>query len=96
MAVDVLKGLGNVHWVAVGLLAIANVLERFDNISANDRECIDLLKDMLKLVKYLKLMRDLKVKFHGEVLDDMREAVQLVLSGAILCRSFIKSNKVSK
>ncbi|GLJ34897.1 hypothetical protein SUGI_0702510 [Cryptomeria japonica] len=49
MAVDVLKGLGNVNWVAVGLLAIANVLERFDTVSANDRECIDLLKAMLKL-----------------------------------------------
>ncbi|GLJ34893.1 hypothetical protein SUGI_0702440 [Cryptomeria japonica] len=49
VAVDVLKGLGSVHWVAVGLLAIAKVLERFDNISANDRECIDLLKDMRKL-----------------------------------------------
>ncbi|GLJ34944.1 hypothetical protein SUGI_0703160 [Cryptomeria japonica] len=70
---------------SVGLLAIANVLERFDNISANDRNCIDLLKDMVKLGKYLKLMKDLNVKFHKEVLDDMREAVQLILSGAILC-----------
>ncbi|XP_059064522.1 rust resistance kinase Lr10 isoform X2 [Cryptomeria japonica] len=96
MAVDVLKGLGNAHWVAAGLLAIANVLERFDNISANDRECIDLLKDMLKLGKYLKQMKDLNVKFHKEVLNDMREAVQLILSGAILCRSFITSNKLSK
>ncbi|GLJ34940.1 hypothetical protein SUGI_0703110 [Cryptomeria japonica] len=49
MAVDVLKGLGN----AVGLLAIANVLERLDNISSNDREFIDLLKDMLKLGIYI-------------------------------------------
>ncbi|XP_059064519.1 uncharacterized protein LOC131856672 [Cryptomeria japonica] len=96
MAVDVLKGLGNAHWVAAGLLAIANVLERFDNISKMDRECIDLLKDMLKLGKYLKQMKDLNVKFHIEVLDDMREAVQLILSGAILCRSFIASNKLSK
>ncbi|XP_059065290.1 receptor-like cytosolic serine/threonine-protein kinase RBK1 isoform X2 [Cryptomeria japonica] len=96
VAVDVLKGLGNAHWVAVGLLAIANVLERFDNISANDRECIDLLIAMLKLGKYLKQMKDINADLHKESLEDMREAVKLIISGAILCCSFITSNKLSK
>lgn len=96
MAVDVLKGLGNAHWVAVGLLAIANVLERFDNISANDRECIDLLKAMLKLGKYLKQMKDISADLHKETLECMSEAVKLIVSGAILCCSFITSNKLSK
>ncbi|XP_059065296.1 cysteine-rich receptor-like protein kinase 6 isoform X2 [Cryptomeria japonica] len=96
VAVDVLKGLGNAHWVAVGLLAIANVLERFDNISANDRECIDLLKAMLKLGKYLKQMKDISADLHKETSECMSEAVKLIVSGAILCCSFITSNKLSK
>ncbi|GLJ34890.1 hypothetical protein SUGI_0702390 [Cryptomeria japonica] len=96
VAVDVLKGLGNAHWVAVGLLAIANVLERFDNISANDRECIDLLKAMLKLGKYLKQMKDIYADLHKEILEEMSEAAKLIVSGAILCCSFITSNKLSK
>ncbi|GLJ34916.1 hypothetical protein SUGI_0702750 [Cryptomeria japonica] len=96
VAVDVLKGLGNVHWVAVGLLAIANVLQRFDNISANDRECIDLLKAMLKLGKYLKQMKDIYADLHKEILEEMSEAAKLIVSGAILCCSFITSNKLSK
>ncbi|GLJ34920.1 hypothetical protein SUGI_0702800 [Cryptomeria japonica] len=96
VAVDVLKGLGSTHWVAVGLLAIANVLERFDNISANDRECIDLLKAMLKLGKYLKQVKDIYADLHKEILEDMSEAAKLIVSGAILCCSFITSNKLSK
>ncbi|XP_059063612.1 G-type lectin S-receptor-like serine/threonine-protein kinase At1g11330 isoform X2 [Cryptomeria japonica] len=96
VAVEVLKGLGSVHWVAVGLLAIAKVLERFDNISANDRECIDLLKAMLKLGKYLKQMKDIYADLNKEILEDMSEAAKLIVSGAILCCSFITSNKLSK
>lgn len=96
MAVEVLKGLGNAHWVAMGLLAITNVLERFDNISANDRECIELLRAMIKLGKYLKQMKDINADLHNEILEDISEAVKLIVSGAILCCSFITSNKLSK
>ncbi|KAH9289555.1 hypothetical protein KI387_033672, partial [Taxus chinensis] len=96
MAVDVLKGVGNAHWAAVGLLAIANVLERVDKISTNDRDCIDLLKGMLDLAKYIKMVKDINADFHREILGKMSEALHLIVSGAILCHSFIRCNKISK
>ncbi|GLJ34930.1 hypothetical protein SUGI_0702960 [Cryptomeria japonica] len=65
VAVDVLKGLGSTHWVAVGLLAIAK-------------------------------MKDIYADLHKEILEEMSEAAKLIVSGAILCCSFITSNKLSK
>ncbi|KAH9289544.1 hypothetical protein KI387_033661, partial [Taxus chinensis] len=96
VVLDVLRGVGNAHWAAVGLLVIANVLDRFDKISANDRKCIDLLRAMLNLGKYMKQLKDNQFDLHGEILEKMAEGVQLIVSGAILCHSFIGSNKISK
>ncbi|GLJ34923.1 hypothetical protein SUGI_0702850 [Cryptomeria japonica] len=96
MAVDVLKGVGNAHWPAVGLLAVANVLERLDKISSNDRECIDLLRGMLDLAKYIKMVRDIDADFHREILKKMSESLHLMVSGAILCHSFIRCSRITK
>ncbi|XP_059063891.1 uncharacterized protein LOC131856299 [Cryptomeria japonica] len=96
MAVDVLKGVGNAHWAAVGLLAVANVLERLDKISSNDRECIDLLKATLDLAKYIKMVRDIDADFHREILKKTSESLHLIVSGAILCHSFIRCNRITK
>ncbi|KAH9289547.1 hypothetical protein KI387_033664 [Taxus chinensis] len=96
VALDLLRGVGNAHWALVGLLVIANVLDRFDKISANDRECIDLLRAMLNLGKYMKQLKDNQFDLHREILEKMSEGIQLIVSGAILCHSFIGSNKISK
>ncbi|KAH9289543.1 hypothetical protein KI387_033660 [Taxus chinensis] len=96
VALDLLRGVGNAHWAAVGLLVIANVLDRFDKISANDRECLDLLRAMLNLGKYMKQLKDNHFDLHREILEKMSEGIQLIVSGAILCHSFIGSNKISK
>ncbi|KAH9289542.1 hypothetical protein KI387_033659 [Taxus chinensis] len=96
VALDLLRGVGNAHWAAVGLLVIANVLDRFDKISANDRECLDLLRAMLNLGKYMKQIKDNHFDLHREILEKMSEGVQLIVSGAILCHSFIGSKKISK
>ncbi|KAH9289546.1 hypothetical protein KI387_033663 [Taxus chinensis] len=96
VALDLLRGVGNAHWAAVGLLVIANVLDRFDKISANDRECLDLLRAMLNLGKYMKQLKDNHFDLHREILEKMSQGVQLIVSGAILCHSFIGSSKISK
>eukprot|EP01018_Ginkgo_biloba_P022343 Gb_07489 [translate_table: standard] len=95
VAVDVLKGFGNLHWAGIGLLAIATVLERLDKISSNDKECIELLSgmnDLAKCIKQLKYISDL----HTEIKEKMSEGVQLIVGGAIMCCSFIRSKKISK
>ncbi|KAH9289596.1 hypothetical protein KI387_033713, partial [Taxus chinensis] len=95
-ALDAVKVLGNVHWVAVGLLAIANVLERFEKISANDRDCMDLLKAMLDLAKFLKQLKDMNAEIHKEISEKMMEALRLIVTGSILCRSFTRHKKMLK
>ncbi|GLJ34914.1 hypothetical protein SUGI_0702720 [Cryptomeria japonica] len=96
VALEAVKELGNIHWAAIGLLAIANVLERFDKISANDRDCLDLLKVMLDLAKFLKQLKDMNADSQKEISEKMNEALHLIVSGAILCRSFIACKKFLK
>ncbi|KAH9290167.1 hypothetical protein KI387_034284 [Taxus chinensis] len=43
-AVAVLTAIGNVHWVGVGFLLVAAVLERLDTIESNRKERLKLLK----------------------------------------------------
>ncbi|GLJ34932.1 hypothetical protein SUGI_0702990 [Cryptomeria japonica] len=87
------KQLGNVHWAVIGLLAIANVLERFDKISTNDEDCFDLLKLMLDLAKFLKQLKDMNADFHKELSEKTDEVLHLIFRGAVLCRSFIAYKK---
>ena len=60
---EIIKEVANIHWAAIGLLTIANVLERFDKISVNDRDCFDLLKVMLDLAKFLKKFKGVHPMF---------------------------------
>ncbi|KAH9326508.1 hypothetical protein KI387_006686, partial [Taxus chinensis] len=83
-AFDAVKVVGNVHWAAAGLLAIANVLERFEMISANDRDCMDLLKAMLDLAKFLKQLKDMNADVHKQISEKMMEALHLIVSGSII------------
>lgn len=76
------------------LLLIGNVLERFDNIFANYKGCIDLLKDMIKISKYLKLMKDISVDLNKEILECKSEVAKLIVIVVILCCSFITPIKL--
>ena len=45
--------------VAVGFLVIVNILERFEDVRSNKKECLDLLKEMLKLAELVKEFKEL-------------------------------------
>ncbi|XP_059063895.1 uncharacterized protein LOC131856301 [Cryptomeria japonica] len=96
VAVDVLRGVGNIQWSAVGLLAVAIVLERLDKISSNDRECVDLLRGMNDLAKCIKQLQEIKAHLHKEITEKMSEGVCLIITGAMMCCSVIRSKKLSK
>ncbi|XP_057842000.1 probable serine/threonine-protein kinase PBL4 isoform X1 [Cryptomeria japonica] len=96
VAVDVLRGVSNIHWSAVGLLAVAIVLERLDKISSNDRECVDLLRGMNDLAKCIKQLQEIKAHLHKEIREKMSEGVYLIITGALMCTSVIRSKKLSK
>ncbi|XP_059065062.1 disease resistance protein RUN1 isoform X1 [Cryptomeria japonica] len=83
-AISVLNALGNVHWVGVGFLLVAAVIETLDKIKENKKECLKLLKstnDLAKLILQLQRFAHLK----EEMQDKMKESIQLIVDGAILC-----------
>jgi 2-hydroxy-3-keto-5-methylthiopentenyl-1-phosphate phosphatase len=51
--------------VVVGFLVIVNILERFEDVRSNKKECLDLLKEMLKLAELVKEFKELM----GEMQD---------------------------
>eukprot|EP01018_Ginkgo_biloba_P036239 Gb_26351 [translate_table: standard] len=58
MSMSILKGIGEAHWAAVGLLVVSNILERFESISANNTECLQLLEAMNRLALHIKQLKD--------------------------------------
>ncbi|KAH9290163.1 hypothetical protein KI387_034280, partial [Taxus chinensis] len=91
-AVAVLTAIGNVHWVGVGFLLVAAVLERLDTIESNRKERLKLLKSMnnlCKIIMQLKLHPHLK----NEMQTKIKESIHLIVEGAILC-CFQKKRKV--
>lgn len=83
-SISVLNAIGNVHWVGVGFLLVAAVIERLDKIKQNREECLGLLKSMNDLAKQiLQLQRFPHLK--EEMLDKMKESIQLIAEGATLC-----------
>ena len=91
----VLKGMGTAHLVTAGLVVVANILERFEEIDANKAECLRLLREMIflaKLVKQFKERRQLKEGMH----DIIKEATERIVEGSIMCCCQIDSSKFSK
>ena len=91
----VLQGMGTAHLVTAGLVVVANILERFEEIDANKAECLRLLREMIflaKLVKQFKERRQLKEGMH----DIIKEATERIVEGSIMCCCQIDSSKFSK
>ncbi|KAH9289917.1 hypothetical protein KI387_034034 [Taxus chinensis] len=94
-AISVLNAVGNVHWLGLGFLLVAAVLERFDTINTNKEECLKLLKSMNKLAKVILQLRGFprsKVKLQTEI----KESIGLIVDGAILCCAQKKSKGFKK
>ncbi|XP_057835925.2 disease resistance protein RPV1 [Cryptomeria japonica] len=82
--ISVLNALGNVHWVGVGFLLVAAVIERLDKIKANKKECLGLLKSMNDLAKQILQLQRLP-HLKEEMQDKMKESIHLIVDGVILC-----------
>lgn len=79
-----LNALGNVHWVGVGFLLVAAVVERVDKIKQNKNECLELLKSMNDLAKLILQLQRLPY-LKKELNDKVKDSLHLILDGAILC-----------
>ncbi|CAM6103128.1 unnamed protein product [Calypogeia fissa] len=71
---EILKGLGNLHYAAVGLSMVAYVLERVNLVEDNSGKCLELLQtmfnlgqDMVNAYQYLPEAGDLLRRFITEI-----------------------------
>ncbi|GLJ18992.1 hypothetical protein SUGI_0339530 [Cryptomeria japonica] len=51
--INLLKGAGKIHWVGAALSVVGFVLTRFNQISNNKSECLEILKAMVNLGKQI-------------------------------------------
>ncbi|KAH9327100.1 hypothetical protein KI387_007278, partial [Taxus chinensis] len=86
---DILEKVGKVHWVVGGLAIIAFLLDQIGQIYENQAECIDLLRQMLKLSGHI---RQLKLNMPQEE-KEFSEAMLLIVDGSMMCASQLKSKK---
>eukprot|EP01018_Ginkgo_biloba_P000681 Gb_36230 [translate_table: standard] len=95
VAMSILKGIGGTHWAAAGLLVVSRILERFESMSANNTECMQVLEAMNRLALHIKQLKDRANLKEG--MDDMiQEAVCMIVHGSILCYIQMNSSKFSK
>lgn len=86
-----LQNMGTAHLATSGLLVVANMLERFEDVSNNREECLRLMKRMAflaKLVKQFEERSQLKEGMH----DEIEAAIGLIVESSIMCCSQMGSS----
>lgn len=71
---------------------VANILERFETVSANQEDCLCLLEEMNKLAQHVKQLKerdDLKKGMESLI----KEATELILEASIMCCTQIEDSK---
>eukprot|EP01018_Ginkgo_biloba_P024194 Gb_34084 [translate_table: standard] len=92
VAMSILKGIGEAHWPATGLVVVSSILERFEAISANNAECLQLLEAMNRLALHIKQLKD-RVNLKEGMGDMIKEAVCMIVEGSIMCCTQMKSSR---
>eukprot|EP01018_Ginkgo_biloba_P000666 Gb_01595 [translate_table: standard] len=87
---DAMKGLGNIHWIAIGFSVIAFVLETMQKVSSNVDKALKLLDKIIDLAKILqKLYETMPTET-----EKLNKAVHTIVEGAIICCSYIEERKI--
>ena len=81
--------------VAAGFLVVANILERIEDVRANQIECLSLLKEMTKLAKVVKEFKE-RANLRGKMYDEIKDTTTLIVKGCLMCCTQIDSSKFSK
>ncbi|GLJ24512.1 hypothetical protein SUGI_0468370 [Cryptomeria japonica] len=89
--IDILNGIDKIHWIVVGLGALAYVLDQIDKDYSNWTECIQVLRYMCGLAEQIKLLDE--HDFNKEKLIDV---VAFIVNGSYFCISKIKSKSLSR
>lgn len=78
-----LKGAGKLHWVVAALSVVGFAFERYNLMSKNYQECLELFKDMFNLAKHIVQLNDQM----PEQKHKLNEAVQCIVVGCSMCLS---------
>lgn len=90
-----LQGMGTAHLATTGLLVVANILERFEDVSHNQDECFHVLKEMIFLAKVVKQIKE-RPQLQQRMHDEVKDATELIVEGSIKCCSQMASSQFSK
>lgn len=83
---DVLNVIGHANLAAAGLLVVSHILERFEHISQNQKECLSVLEEMTKLAKHVKRLKE-RDRLKQEMEDTIKETTELIVKASIMCSS---------
>ncbi|KAH9326679.1 hypothetical protein KI387_006857, partial [Taxus chinensis] len=76
MTISVLNASGNVHWVAVGFLLVAAVIQWMDTVKSNKEKYVDLLKRMMNLAKKIMISKGLpRLERETELYTTIKECI---------------------
>jgi len=92
----VLQGMGTAHLVTAGLIVVANIMDRFEEIDANKVECLRLLREMIFLAKLVKQQFKERPPLKEGMHDIIKEATEIIVKGSIMCCCQIDLSKFSK
>lgn len=73
------------HLAAIGLLVVAEILERFDSVSANRDECLFLLEEMNRVAQSIKQLNERPILCEGTTYEKMRKATMWIVNSSIMC-----------
>lgn len=91
----VLEGIGHANVATAGLLLVANIIKRFEDISRNQMECLDVLEGMTKLAEHVKLLKE-RPRLKKEMEDTNKKATDLIEEAYIMCSSQMNMSLSSK
>lgn len=76
---------GEEHMAATGLLVVAEMLERFDSVSANQNECLFLLEEMNNVAQSIKQLNERPLLCEGTKYENMKKATKWIVNSSIMC-----------
>lgn len=71
------------HLAAIGLLVVAEILERFDSVSANRNECLFLLEEMNRVAQSIKQLNERPIE--RTTYEKMIKATKWIVNSFIMC-----------
>ncbi|XP_059074285.1 disease resistance protein RUN1 [Cryptomeria japonica] len=89
VVINLLKGAAQIHWVGAALSVVGFVLARYNEMSNNQRECLEILKVLVNLENQILKLNE-QMPEEGQRLN---EAVKCIVEGCIMCASQLAAGK---